>query len=128
MVITAVLLAAVIGAVSGAIAAAVFSYDDATVIVDDNNNNSTSPNVNINIDETAENIVEAVATKVIPSVIGIRTTTSVVSFFGGTSDATGEGSGVVYTADGYIITNYHVISDAITNRANTKIEVFLDTA
>ena len=126
VVLTAVLLAAVIGAVSGAIASTVFSKEEPSVIIDDNNN--SSPNVNINIDETAETIVEAVAEKVTPSVIGIRTTTSVMSFFGGMSDATGEGSGVVYTADGYIITNYHVISDAVTNRANTKVEVFLDNA
>ena len=52
--------------------------------------------------------MEAVAKKVTPSVVGIRTTTSVMNFFGGQQEATGEGSGVVYTADGYIITNYHV--------------------
>lgn len=125
VVITAVLLAAVIGAVSGAVASNVFSKEEPSVVMD--GNNQSIPNVNINIDETAENIVEAVATKVTPSVIGIRTTTSVMSFFGGMSDATGEGSGVIYTADGYIITNYHVISDAVTNRSNTKVEVFLDT-
>lgn len=83
-------------------------------------------NVNINIDKTAENIVEAVATKVTPSVVGIRTTTSVNSFFYGTQEASGEGSGVVYTSDGYIITNYHVIADGVTRKAAGKIEVFID--
>ena len=71
--------------------------------------------------------MEAVADKVTPSVIGIRTTTSVRSFFGGNSSSTGEGSGVVYSADGYIITNYHVISSAVTNKSDSKIEVFLDS-
>ena len=51
-----------------------------------------------------ESVVEAVAEKVTPSVVGIRTTTSVMSFFGGTSESSGEGSGVVYSTDGYIIT------------------------
>jgi serine protease Do len=81
-------------------------------------------NVNINVDEEATSVVEAVATKVTPSVIGIRTTTSVMSFFGN-QQSSGEGSGVVYKQDGYIITNYHVISDAIGN-SSSKIEVFLD--
>ena len=83
-------------------------------------------NVNINVDEQATSVVEAVAKKVTPSVIGIRTTTSVMSFFGN-QEASGEGSGVIYKSNGYIITNYHVIADAVTNKANTKIEVFLDT-
>lgn len=80
-------------------------------------------NVNINVDEQAASVVEAVAKKVTPSVVGIRTTTSVQSFFGN-SEASGEGSGVVYSKDGYIVTNYHVISGAIES-SNGKIEVFL---
>jgi len=75
---------------------------------------------------TPVNIVEAVAVKVTPSVVGIRTTTSVVSFFGGGNEQMGEGSGVIYSSDGYIITNYHVIADAISNSGG-KIEVFLDS-
>lgn len=126
IVIIAVVLAAVIGAVGGITAFTYLQEDEPTVVLPENNGEQTK--VNINIDETAENIVEAVATKVTPSVIGIRTTTSVKNFFGGSSDATGEGSGVVYTQDGYIITNYHVIEDAVTNKSNSKIEVFIDTA
>lgn len=125
-VIAAALLAAVIGAGSG-IAAVTLSSK--------NGSNTSSPitsrvsgsNVNINIDETAESVVEAVAKKVTPSVVGIRTTTSVRSFFGSSNESTGEGSGVVYSADGYIITNYHVISGAVTNKSGSKIEVFTDT-
>ncbi len=81
-------------------------------------------NVNINVDEQATSVVEAVAKKVTPSVVGIRTTTSVMSFFGN-QEASGEGSGVIYKEDGYIITNYHVIADATTGNSS-KIEVFLD--
>lgn len=82
--------------------------------------------VNIKIDDTVESVVEAVAKKVTPMVVGIRTTTSVISFFGGTQEASGEGSGVIYREDGYIITNYHVISDAVESKATSKIEVFLE--
>ena len=124
IVAVAALLAAVIGAASG-IAAVKFTSEK--------NTSSLTPstvsgsNVNINIDETAESVVEAVAQKVTPSVVGIRTTTSVMSFFGGSSEATGEGSGVVYSSDGYIITNYHVVSDALSNKSGSKIEVFIDS-
>ena len=68
---------------------------------------------------------QTVAAKTAGSVVGIRTTTSVSSFFGGSSESTGEGSGVLYTEQGHIITNYHVISDAISS-SRSKIEVFFD--
>ena len=122
-VVVSSVLAAVIGAVSSV----------ATIYVLSDNNSDTQlqqpilqgNNVNINVDEQATSVVEAVATKVTPSVVGIRTTTSVASFFGN-QESSGEGSGVIYREDGYIITNYHVISDGISNKSNTKIEVFLD--
>ncbi len=125
VVVAAALLAAVIGAGSGIAAVTLMSKsgNTSTPIT----SNVSGSNVNINIDETAESVVEAVAEKVTPSVVGIRTTTSVRSFFGGSNESTGEGSGVVYSADGYIITNYHVISGAVTNKSGSKIEVFTDT-
>ena len=122
VVVLAALLAAVIGAVSGIAAVNISKTDGNTSPAP---SNVSGQNVNINIDETAESVVEAVAKKVTPSVVGIRTTTAVMSFFGGTSESTGEGSGVVYSADGYIITNYHVISGAVTNKSGSKIEVFV---
>ncbi len=123
VVIIACVLAAVIGAVSGS--AAVFFLKNETLKTNDPALPGT--NVNINVDKTVQSVVEAVAEKVTPSVIGIRTTTSVMNFFGGSSESSGDGSGVVYSADGYIITNYHVISDAI-GRQGGKIEVYLDSA
>ena len=125
-VIAAALLAAVIGAGSGIAALTLSSKNDSNTSSPITSSVSGS-NVNINIDETAESVVEAVAKKVTPSVVGIRTTTSVRSFFGSSNESTGEGSGVVYSADGYIITNYHVISGAVTNKSGSKIEVFTDT-
>ena len=125
-VIAAALLAAVIGAGSG-IAAVTLSSKNGSNTSAPITSSVSGSNVNINIDETAESVVEAVAKKVTPSVVGIRTTTSVRSFFGSSNESTGEGSGVVYSADGYIITNYHVISGAVTNKSGSKIEVFTDT-
>ncbi len=124
-VIIAAAVACTVGIASATVTTAYFLGNQENTVTEhlDLENN----NVNINVDEQALSVVEAVAKKVTPSVVGIRTTTSVTSFFGNKQDATGEGSGVIYKENGYIITNYHVISEAVTNRQGTKIEVFLDT-
>lgn len=124
VVIIASVLAAIIGAISGiAVMGTVFKIDTDTTSVTEQTDKPQN-NVNINIDETASSVAEAVAVKCSDSVVGIRTTTSVSSFFGGSQEQTGDGSGVVYTADGYIITNYHVIGDAVES-SKSKIDVFV---
>lgn len=87
-------------------------------------NNAPQNITNITVDETVNSSIEAVAKKAGPSIVGIRTTAAVMNFFGGSSEATGEGSGIIYRADGYIITNYHVIQSAVES-SNAKVEVFL---
>lgn len=92
-------------------------------------NNSTANNggtTTIEVTGVTESVIEAVAQKVIPSVVGIATTQASTSFFGGSTETTGEGSGIVYTSDGYIITNYHVIESAVTS-SNSSIEVYLNS-
>lgn len=123
-VIIASLLAAVIGAVSGTVVlGTVFSANSDTTTITEQSD-KTQNNISISIDETASSIAEAVAVKCTDSVVGIRTTTSVMSFFGGSQEQTGDGSGVIYSEDGYIITNYHVISEAVES-SNSKIDVFI---
>lgn len=124
VVIIASVLAAIIGAVSGTvILGSVFSVDTNTSQVTEQNSEPKN-NVNITVDETASSIAEAVAVKCTDSVVGIRTTTSVMSFFGGSQQQTGDGSGVIYSENGYIITNYHVISTAVES-SRSKIDVFI---
>ncbi|MBR4973159.1 MAG: trypsin-like peptidase domain-containing protein [Clostridia bacterium] len=123
-IVLSAILAAIIGAASSFGILYAYILDNSVVEIPD----ATTNNVNINIEETVESVVEAVATKCTNSVVGIKTTTSVMSFFGGTSESSGEGSGVIYSADGYIITNYHVIGDAVTNKSGSKIEVFIESA
>ena len=67
-------------------------------------------NVDIQKSDTA---VTAIAEKVGPSVVGIKVTIPTQDSFFGTSTGTGEGSGIIISADGYIMTNNHVISDAL---------------
>ena len=118
-VVVATVLAALIGVLSAVVTVKIMNKNNQTTVI------KSPGNVNINVDEEVQSVVEAVAQKVTPSVIGIRTTTSVTSFFGDKQEASGEGSGVIYKQDGYIITNYHVIEDAVINPRNSKIEVFL---
>lgn len=127
-VIVAVILSGVVGITGAAVTSVVFwnVYKNNNSVTDQPNLEKN--NININVDEQALSVVEAVAKKVTPCVVGIRTTTSVNSFFGNQQEASGEGSGVIYKQDGYIITNYHVIEDAVVNARNTKIEVFLDAS
>lgn len=86
--------------------------------------NGGTSNTVINVDKTAGNVVSAVAQKVIPSVVGIRVTSSVTSWFGMSQEQSSEGSGVVYSSDGYIVTNYHVISSAVSSSGAT-LNVYL---
>ncbi|MEG2669240.1 MAG: trypsin-like peptidase domain-containing protein, partial [Oscillospiraceae bacterium] len=63
-----------------------------------------------------------IAKKVGPAVVGI---TSIVkgqmNLFGGSTDAAAEGSGIILSADGYIVTNNHVVEGA------TSVQVTLNT-
>lgn len=86
--------------------------------------NQNPTNVTIAVDEKSNSNIEAVAKKVSPCVVFVRTSEAVDNFFGGNSEISGEGSGVIYSEDGYIITNYSVIKKA-TENANMNIEVFL---
>lgn len=124
-ILVCVLLSLIIGVSGGAFAA---SYMIAKIPQSpaDSQGGENRTDVTINVDETANSAIEAVAKKVTPSVVGIRTTAAVQSFFGGSTESTGEGSGVIYSQDGYIITNYHVIESA-TGRTNASIEVFFES-
>ncbi len=132
VVVLSSIIAAVIGAVGGIATLTGYYFSNiqngsgTTQTTETKFESSTgnASNVNISIDTPVESVVEAVALKAQNSVVGIRTTASVDNFFGRSEELSGEGSGVVYTADGYIITNYHVIESAASVNG-AKIEVFI---
>lgn len=129
--VVAAIIAGLIGSTVGsAISSAnykrlISQNSDLSNLTSDTSSESTiTPSTVINVNESVDSVIEAVAAKVTPSVVGIVTTAATTSFFGGNSETTGQGSGIIYTADGYIITNYHVI-ESVVNSASSKIEVYL---
>lgn len=68
----------------------------------------------------AEGSIAEVANKVSPGVVSILTEVRTASFFGQTSTSTAAGTGMIVTADGYVLTNKHVIDGA------NSVKVILD--
>lgn len=73
----------------------------------------TSTSIKYEIAQTDSPVV-AIAAKAGPSIVGVKVSYTTQSFFG-EQEADEEGSGIIYSEDGYIITNYHVIESAINN-------------
>lgn len=74
-------------------------------------NHNTTPNTTAisisNYSDTAMNV----ANKVLPSIVGIKVEYPVNSIFGRnfSSTASAEGSGIIISSDGYILTNNHIV-------------------
>ncbi len=84
----------------------------------------------VEIVQNAESAVTSVAEKVGPSVVGIRTTYQNTNELFGVQSEGGEGSGIIISSDGYILTNHHVIENALNDRtrkvqSGAKIQVYL---
>ena len=127
-------LVALVSALSCGIisAAAVFTLMPAAETLLSDGSGGTTTVKTVNVSEDSDSLVSAVAEKAAPSVVGVRVTTTTNNGFFGPSDSVGEGSGVIYSADGYIITNCHVIASAISRNNGfaqglnaSTIEVFL---
>lgn len=133
-IILCIILSAIIGAGSAVLALGTDkkgadNTPSDTVSVSDNSSDTDSTSnsgSNITISGNIESIVEAVYEKSANSCVGIRTKVWVQNIFGNSQKTAGEGSGVIYKSNGYIITNYHVISDVINDYSeNSSVEVFL---
>ncbi|WP_024834088.1 S1C family serine protease [Ruminiclostridium josui] len=92
--------------------------------------NNTGELKRVEIVQNGESAVTSVAEKVGPSVVGIKTSYQNSNELFGVQSGGGEGSGIIISADGYILTNHHVIEGALNDktrgiRSDAKIEVFL---
>ncbi|MDP4092110.1 MAG: trypsin-like peptidase domain-containing protein [Bacillota bacterium] len=77
-----------------------------------------------------ESVVTNVADKVSPSIVGISVQFVSNDFFSGQNQSSDEGSGIIIRNDGYILTNFHVVSDAINKStkaisSGSGIDVYL---
>lgn len=81
-------------------------------------NSGTTINTKYEI-ETVDSPVVAIAQKAGPSIVGVKVNSMIQNIFGMMQQSDSEGSGIIYSEDGYIITNYHVIKAAMNNSAAT---------
>ncbi len=87
-------------------------------------------NSNDNVSYSGVMSVSDVADKAGPSIVGIRMTVTLPDrvFFEGPGESKAEGSGVIISENGYIMTNYHVVQYADPEQDSSKVttlEVFL---
>jgi S1-C subfamily serine protease len=75
---------------------------------------ASSAKVAINASGASLDVAEAVAKKVVPSVVNITIQRAVVDPFSGTKayQDLGNGSGIMIRSNGYVLTNNHVVKDA----------------
>lgn len=84
--------------------------------------------------ESKDSAVVAIAEKVGPSVVGISVKfPATQNFFFGAQEGQASGSGIIIKSDGYIMTNNHVIAEAMQDNSNqavngAKIQVILPTS
>ena len=92
---------------------------------------STVDNITLKTALAKGSAVTQVAKEVGPSIVGIKVTTvsTYKGFFEGLpSESKSEGSGIIISKDGYIVTNYHVVESADPKNPSSKkstLEVFL---
>lgn len=122
----------VIGLVTGIVTSAATTYlyinkvEQKTESSVDSNKSETVTNNGTKYEITqVENPVVAIADVAGKSVVGVTVRSVSNTVFGGTSTSDSEGSGIIYTTDGYIVTNYHVIENAISNQSISKVYVTL---
>lgn len=110
IVIVTALIAGVVGS------AGMYAILNKTKTDSNNVDNSTTQKIEI---ESTDSPVVAIAKKAGPSIVGIKINSVAQNVFGSLEESSEEGSGIIYTSDGYVVTNYHVIESAISDSSAT---------
>ena len=120
------LTCALLGGGAGAGGAALYLHlnPQQTVASAPLNQENNAPTVSTVVNQTTGKALtpEQLYAQNLASCVGITISTTAVNFYGQTTTAAASGSGFVLSADGYIVTNYHVIEDALKDDSVT-IEV-----
>ena len=126
--VIAILLAcALVGGSAGAGGAALYqrlSGPDNTTTIQEVDRPQVQTVVNTNGGQPME--PEQLYAANVNSTVGIRVSTTTTNIFGQTSTSAASGSGFVLTRDGYIVTNFHVIEDAVKDNSVTVEVSFPD--
>ncbi|MEO5966051.1 MAG: trypsin-like peptidase domain-containing protein, partial [Candidatus Limnocylindrales bacterium] len=122
-VVTASLLSAVLAAGGTVVVLDQTGALDRTITTTSTNGTQTGAQQPVTIDESSA-VIDAAA-KAGPAVVKITTTTTADSGsnpFGGDIPSTGVGSGVLYDASGWILTNRHVVEGATDNTVTVELK------
>ena len=100
----------------------IFGATSPNTSIETSDGNGAEKQINTNLvslSEYSETGV-SVASKVLPSIVGIKVEYEVNSiFYRNSSTATAEGSGVIISSDGYILTNNHIVDTSSASSSNS---------
>jgi S1-C subfamily serine protease len=99
------------------IVAALGLFGWAIVATSDPQEEAGAPIESVDLDQNEDALPPSdtaeVVERILPSVVNVRITSLNFDPFGGQEEAQGQGSGVVLDAEGIIVTNFHVVSEAV---------------
>ena len=88
------------------------SGEPTSILLGDHGSVKASAVTTVNVDTGKQLTLSEVYTANVNSVVGITADITTTNYWGYQTSGAASGSGFVLTADGYILTNYHVIEDA----------------
>lgn len=77
--------------------------------IEDDKNNNPTPNADLVVENVTKLSVTEIYASCVNSVVGITTEGTTTNIFGQVSKNASSGTGIIYSDDGYILTNYHVV-------------------